>query len=94
MFKKTGGELLLIPSCNDCNILLSDLWLFDYDERLSKLYYLYLDKIKKSAEWTNEELDELGWNLRNMIEARQRRREELKQKLENVSEKLRSSDFH
>jgi hypothetical protein len=68
-FRKAGGELRLIPSCNDCNSMLGAKWLATYDERLAALYWDYERKIIQRT-WSQEDVQQLGPGLRKFVEAK------------------------
>jgi hypothetical protein len=71
-FKKDGGELLLYPSCHQCNKWLGDKPLFNYKERLLFLYDRYMAEVDKiKALWSEEEIAEMSSMFQRMIRAKQ-----------------------
>jgi len=81
-FTADGGKFLLIPSCSDCNHYLNAARLgFPY-ERLLYLERRYTKLTDKHfVNWTKEEIAELGYNLKDMIYAKDRLMRDLIRKL-------------
>lgn len=72
-FVKSGGELCLVPSCNECNSILGAKALFTPQERIVHLHEAYAKKIDKFfSDWTPDEIAELGPNMRREVLAKQR----------------------
>jgi hypothetical protein len=69
-FEEKGILFWLVPSCAACNsILRTDGW--TPDQRAKMVYDYYTTKYSKligSPRWTEEELCELGPNLRSLVE--------------------------
>jgi hypothetical protein len=71
-FRKNGGKLVLVPSCNVCNEMLGARELGTIPERVCFLIEKYSKEIGASASrWSDSEIDELGRGLRQKIIARQ-----------------------
>jgi hypothetical protein len=88
-FRKNGGQLLLYPSCRDCNAFLGKQRLIDFRERVAFLISAYSDKIE-ARQWSDDEIHELGRGLRDFIKNRAYRQAELIRKLRSVEDKLLS----
>ena len=61
----------VIPSCRECNTLLGEKLFESIGGRAGYLHTKYqtrYSKIISMPEWGNEELEELGYNLRSMVE--------------------------
>lgn len=58
---------ILIPCCRDCNVRLGNVFLIEIEDRCKYICKSLKRKHKKvlnMPDWTDEELDELGYNLR------------------------------
>lgn len=69
--RKRDIDLLLYPCCTSCNSLLGARMLATYDERLLFIYKSLMNKIESVTLWSDDEIDELGGNLKRMVRARQ-----------------------
>jgi len=65
---KKGMKFELYPSCLECNARLSNKISIDLLDRMNTIAMIYLNKADKVEKWTPEELQELGPNLRSLIE--------------------------
>lgn len=90
-FKKNGGEFLLIPSCFDCNTLLGAKRLGAPNERLA---YLLLKYTKITNEhfcnWEEDQIAEMGYNLKDMIYKKDKMMREYLVKLKAIRAKMSS----
>ena len=71
-FTRKGIELLLVPSCRECNSELSSKKLFTLRERTLHLLGRYTkkyEKFLKGEKWEKEEIDEFGRGLKPKIES-------------------------
>ena len=67
-FISDNSHLVLIPSCDSCNSLLGCRKLFTPNERISWLLGAYTRLFDKAYYgWTPEEVDEMGYNFKVMI---------------------------
>jgi hypothetical protein len=87
-FHKDGGQFLLYPCCNTCNELLGAKKLFDYPSRAAYLWGKYSSMIKQFS-WDQEELQELGNNLKTIVLSYEKQRAEYIKKLRGVEDTLR-----
>lgn len=88
--KKVDFEFLLYPSCIKCNNYLNKYEEIDPYYRLSFLFSKYEKLINKIEPWTEEELNELGHNLRSMILVGQHKIDEYNKKLIHIDEQMLS----
>jgi hypothetical protein len=86
-FRKAGGQLLLYPSCHDCNAFLGKKPLATFEERLGHLWFRYGEKIRDRT-WTDGELAELGPGLRAYIAGSAARNAEFIAKLRGVEQTI------
>lgn len=92
-FRKKGGRLLLVPSCGQCNSLLGAKRLGSICERVNLLWNAYARLIERTDHrWSQEEMDELGRNLRGVVEAGARKSREYIRKLRGIEYRLLSDD--
>jgi hypothetical protein len=69
-YKQKGGEFLLVPCCNDCNLALGAKRMSSPEERMGWLWGHYANKFQRLYNnWPEDELKELGRTLRIKIEA-------------------------
>jgi hypothetical protein len=81
-FRNLGYSFLKVPCCSDCNSRLSKRDLFTHKERQVWLELRLIEVlVENSVEWTDEEIEELGPNLRSYVEARQRKRQALTRRI-------------
>ncbi len=60
----------VVPACNECNLMLSDRMLHTVPLRAAFLYKRYLDKYRKlrtTASWTDEEIEELKGTFKQLV---------------------------
>jgi hypothetical protein len=89
-FARQKIELLLIPSCNQCNSYLNQSQSYAPKDRLNDLYLIYAREIRNSGEyWKKDELKTLskGW-LKNSIIHNNLIIDSLKEKLSNIMDRL------
>jgi hypothetical protein len=73
--KIDSSKMFLVPSCNECNMVLSDSVQADVFDRIEVLKYRLMHKYNKHLkmpDWSKEELAELGPVLRQEIERKLR----------------------
>src|SRR5690606_29625443 len=70
-YKKNGGQLIIYPSCVECNALLGRATATDFYERLDILSHKYLKKVDSIEVWTEHELKQMGRTLRDFIKGHQ-----------------------
>jgi hypothetical protein len=87
-YLKNDGKLLLYPSCQECNRLLSNTSNIDFYSRLHQLSRKYDKKLDNREVWSETELNEMGPNMRTFIEANSYKTDELILKLENINKKI------
>ena len=88
-FKESGGELLLIPSCSKCNNMLGHSLLFTPLERLDHLRTKYLKLIEKLDKgWEEDEFEDLGYNLRILVESKFLLVNMYKNKVKNIESRM------
>lgn len=60
-----------VPACKDCNSILGDVLLVTAEDRKARIRGFLSGRLVKLKlpEWTSEELEELGPNLRSALEA-------------------------
>ena len=88
-FRKNEIEFMTVPSCKLCNTALGSRLYLTYEDRLVFLYNRIIDKIEKTPIWSDDEMDELGSNLKQMIKARQEKvRRDLLARLRSVESNL------
>lgn len=64
------AEKYVVPSCTECNALLSNSVVHSIEERAAYLQTLYLKryrKLLKTPEWSNQELKEMSPSMRKSI---------------------------
>lgn len=79
------GEL--VPTCGECNALLGDKMFTTVPTRAAYLLGVYPRRYRKILalpEWDPEELEELSYGLRDVVERGLKEREYIKQRLENL----------
>lgn len=82
-------QLRLYPSCSACNQALGAKGYGTYEERLVFLYTYYQNKTDRVALWDNDEIEELGVHLAQMVRARQLHvRRELFTKVRGIEQRL------
>jgi len=84
-FTEKKIPLLKVPACRSCNLLLGSLPYWTLGSRVKYLYERIQKKYHKilaSEEWDDEELEELGYNLKNYIETHQNFHSWLERRLE------------
>jgi hypothetical protein len=82
--KRFGIPAALVPCCDECNRILGDRVLVNVEDRLLYLesyYDKYLNKQKSM--WTDDEIEELGPSLQDMVRSRQ-------EKLQRFVHKIRA----
>ena len=82
--KRFGIPAALVPCCDECNRILGDRVLVNVEDRLLYLesyYDKYLNRQKSM--WTNDEIEELGPSLQDMVRSRQ-------EKLQRFVHKIRA----
>lgn len=67
IFTEAGGTFILYPVCKQCNDLLQNSAEHTLVGRLAILDKKYTNKVRKYPEWSKEDLDELGNNLKSML---------------------------
>ena len=63
-------EAEIVPCCNECNYFLKDKPIFTIADRSRFLYTCYQSRARQfieMPEWSQEELAEMGYNMRNKI---------------------------
>ena len=69
-FRKRKILCILVPACRECNSSLSDRKIFNLKDRCAYLLGRYSRKYRRflrGQKWRQEELDELGRNLRDYV---------------------------
>lgn len=85
--EKDKVKLFLYPCCSYCNGVLGNKRLYTYEERLIYLYNHTLRKIKdEEKQWSKEEIEELGPNLKQMIIQEKNKQVALQIKLKQYEE--------
>lgn len=89
IFRDNGGQLLLYPTCEECNMKLSGRRLTTYAARVAWLWEAYAKMIdKRKSMWCKDDIDELGPGLKPYIEGHQAKTNELMRKLRGVEKSL------
>jgi len=74
----------LLPACRECNSIAGTTWATDFEERTrhvkAKLRLKYRSHLE-TPEWSTEEKDELGYNLRKVVELWQTQKTVLNERL-------------
>lgn len=73
-----------VPACNECNVLLSDKvipTIMDRAQYLAEKYRLRYKKLLAMPEWTDKDLEELGYHLQSNIRAAEYKRRRIEFKL-------------
>jgi hypothetical protein len=69
--KYSSGDV--VPSCNECNLFLSNRPIFNIPERADYLIAIYQRKrlhFFKFPKWSDKEVSDLGYNIRLSVERR------------------------
>lgn len=93
VYRKRGGEFRLYPSCAKCNRYLRDYPPTDFYERLDYLIRQYEKRLNRIEHWSEEELSEMGYNMRTHIIDRQKNIGELSDICTALVEKYCSDEF-
>ena len=93
-FHKSNEKLLLIPACDLCNNMLSNLPYSNPVDRLGILIKKYTNRINKFSDksWDEDEIEELGYNLKIIVNARENILDNYKRKLNSIMDKFVSLD--
>lgn len=94
-FHENGHDLFLVPACNECNRILGSKPLFTIAERVMYLYEKYAanaDKIQTL--WDEEEIEELGRNVRLIVKARDNEVRRMINKAQKLEERLLSIEIN
>ena len=81
-------KLRLIPACNTCNLYLGAQRHGLPSERLLALYNTYQRKLEHRAQWSDDDLAELGYGLSRQFSAYAHITENLIRKLRGVERRL------
>lgn len=92
-FESLGLKLLLIPSCNDCNLTLSNKLLLTPEERLSYIYEQLTKQLRKKPVWTANEIKALGYNMKSEVKSHERETKRLADRLTTVEKNLLEREF-
>jgi len=71
---KSFARSKTIPACRECNCILGTRLFYSIGERAAYLKDRYLSRYKKilsTPEWDDEELEDMGYNMRMLIETSQ-----------------------
>ncbi len=85
---KNGMKFILYPSCVECNARLSSRMSIDLIDRMSYLADVYLNKADKMERWTQEEINEMGPNMKSIILKDQNRINEFSRKAEKILSRM------
>ena len=89
LFRKLGREFCLIPCCDSCHSLLGIKELVTPNERLSWLLGAYHKLFDKAFYgWTEEEVAEMGYNFRVMINSSKARASTYAEKVRYIEKKI------
>ena len=75
---------LTIPVCNECNLILSDIWLPTISQRAGYLlekYNIKYKKILKQPKWEEWEIEELGENMKKIVISNMSKKEDILERL-------------
>lgn len=92
-YKKRGNKFRLYPSCSQCNRLLGAYPSTDIYERLDYLIKKYEKRLDKIEVWSESELEEMGYAMRNHILNNQSSFELLNNKVTALVENYCSDDY-
>lgn len=94
LYLKAGNKLVLIPACNQCNSILGSKRLFTPFEKVVYLKDKYMKLIDKyNYEWSDDEIKELGYNLKMHVLQRELAVRELITKYRNIEDKFLEMEF-
>ena len=86
--KKAEIPFALIPSCSECNSMLSNRKLLDVISRLEYLDKRYNKAYDKRVVWTPKEIEEMGEFFQKALKARNIRDDELIRKIRAIEQRL------
>lgn len=93
--RRYGIPMLLIPACTDCNTMLGDRHLLTVAERLDYLENKLARELdKKFTLWSEDEINELGPSLQNVVRAKQRKLRDKVSRLRKIQERIVQPDTH
>ena len=93
MYKSKGGEFRLYPACLQCNALLNAYSDTNIYARLEYLALKYKKRLNKLPYWSDNELQEMGKNMRAFILGKVSVYELLADKIDTIMENMASDDF-
>ena len=65
---ESGTKFILYPSCQQCNLTLSNINYLNYKERAEYLIDRYNKKLNKIETWTQKDIDDLGYTLKTGVQ--------------------------
>jgi hypothetical protein len=87
--RKRDVELITVPACKTCNATLAARPLATYEERLVFMYNKTIDQMESKTFWSDDEMNELGGRLKQMVVAKQMHlRRELTERLRGMERNL------
>jgi len=92
-YKNNGNTFTLYPCCNICNNQLNSYKESDIYLRFEHLINAYTKKISKYVQWTDTELNELGYSLRTFIKNKQSIYNIFRKKINILKNKYYSNDY-
>lgn len=93
-YLKNGGKFRLYPCCLTCNRMLQATPCLSYYDRLDVLIKKYTKKLSKMTVWTEDELYEMGRNMKVYIQAHQAKIRYIQNKLIIITNKFASDEYH
>jgi len=92
--RERGVKFRKYPCCSACNNTLGGKPLTSYGERLLYLYNNLLKKAEKLPHWSDDEIEELGGDLKRQVKARQlHTRREVTTRLRGMERSLAACTF-
>lgn len=90
-FRKSGGALMILPACNECNSMLGKRNLPTWYQRLSHLYTAYAEKIKIRT-WEESEIAQLGRGLKAYVKQMNKLNMQRIEKLRGIEMRILNAD--
>ena len=84
---RSKSPVPVVDACGECNRTISNKLIMDVRERASYLKEKYLKKynrLLKSPNWDEEDLEDLGWSLRSTVENNIQLKENMQNRLSSL----------
>ena len=93
--RKDGIVCSLVPCCRECNLVLGGRHLLTVADRLEFLEKHYEKKFdKQESFWSDDEINELGFSLRNFVKAKQQKLNRYIDMIRNIQLRMINTDTH